>query len=124
MAQKITISGALPGEEFNGLAADRAVRDFLDTPTNPVLIIGIVSNHKTTVDHDKAIVYPVIQVRHWEVALEADREVIAAALSRALAARSGAQALPFGEAEEEDGEEDQEADTEDQEDAEAQGVLA
>jgi hypothetical protein len=96
--QKITLSGALPADHNDGLKG--YAKDFLELPREARLVVAVVSTRKRNEDIDKDIVYPVLQIRHWELVPEKHKKKVAAALADAFADRTGKAELPFNEGEE------------------------
>lgn len=93
--QRYAISGARPPEATDGLGTVAAVKEFLDSPDEARLMVGLVVNAKTVTNHRKGAVWPVIEVVHWELVPEEHRKAVADALGAALAARNGQSELPF-----------------------------
>lgn len=92
---KITISGAVPGPETNGLGpwSDRLMSE------GRILypVVALVTVDKVVDDRKHGTQYPVISIAHWELLTE-DPEVKGHAelLGGALTRRTGQLALPFG----------------------------
>jgi hypothetical protein len=87
------IASTLPGGDANGLVA--IARALIDTPHDVHVVIALVDCKKTTVDNDSGEVVPTARVRRIEVITEADRELAAKMLRRALEKRTGKTVLPF-----------------------------
>jgi len=90
---KITLSGAMPGDNNNGLAAHS--KDFLEDPLKIVTIVAQVAVSKITEKPETNEVSPTIRVHHWEIVLPEDQPAVAKALGNAYGRRSGAMELPF-----------------------------
>jgi hypothetical protein len=93
MSPRVTLAGAMPAEETNGLLAH--AKDFLEDPLRLRLVVCVVSSGKTVANHDKNETHPVIRIRHWELVPDADRKTVADVLGRALADRTGMMELPL-----------------------------
>jgi hypothetical protein len=91
---RAAFSGKMPSDDVNGLNA--ITKDLLDNPRQLRLVVAIVDVEATNVNHDKGIEKPRLRVRHIEPILS-DKDVAEAQnlLSKALAARTGAEQLPF-----------------------------
>jgi uncharacterized membrane protein YkoI len=87
------IASTLPGGDANGLVA--IARALIDTPHDVHVVVALVDCKKTTVDNDSGEVVPTARVRRIEVITEADRELAAKMLRRALEKRTGKTVLPF-----------------------------
>lgn len=90
---KITLSGAMPGDNNNGLAPHS--KDFLQNPLKIVTVIAQVAVSKITEKPETNEVSPTIRVHHWEIVLPEDLPAVAKALGNAFGQRSGALELPF-----------------------------
>lgn len=93
MAQPVTFSGKMPSEDTNGLMP--AAGDLLSDPTRQRLVIAIVDVATTSIKHDKGIQVPQLRVRHIELVSDKNAKTAANLLAKELAARTGAQQLPF-----------------------------
>lgn len=91
---RITLSGAMPDEIGNGLAP--FAQDFMDHEAVVVPVVAFVAVDKITRKVRKPELYPTLTVLHWEVVTdEPDIKAHAGIIGGRLAARTGAQELPF-----------------------------
>lgn len=90
---KITLSGAMPGAETNGLAA--ASKELMEQPLKLVPVLAMICVDKITTKTRTGEVYPTIAIQHWEVAPERHQAAFAQMLGDALGDRTGAAFLPF-----------------------------
>jgi hypothetical protein len=102
--EKIAISGAAPPEKTHGLATPAIVKDLLEHPNRPILVVGLAVNAKTITNNRKGTQYPVVGFMHWEAITDALpkqlREAVVEALIAAQEARTGQRVLPFPPADE------------------------
>ena len=94
MAQPITLSGAMPGQETNGLAP--YAKTIMDNDTILYPVVAMLAVSKVTKKVKTGEVYPTMAVAHWEL-VQGDENVKAHAhlLGGALSERSGMLTLPF-----------------------------
>lgn len=85
--------GSLPKGEGNGLDAIAAA--LIDNPREVHVVIALVDCKKVTTDHDSGEVEPTARIRRVEAIEEADRDVAAKMMRRALERRTGKTVLPF-----------------------------
>jgi hypothetical protein len=93
MTGKITLSGALPGAETNGLAASS--KEFIDQPLKLVPVLAMVCVDKIVTKTRTGETYPVVAWQHLEVVPERHQAAFAQMLGDALGDRTGAAFLPF-----------------------------
>lgn len=91
---KITISGAMPDEIGNGLAAFS--EDFMSHEKVVVPVVAFLAVDKVTRKVRTGEEFPTLALLHWEVVTdEGDIKAHAEIVGRRLAARTGAAELPF-----------------------------
>lgn len=95
MSPPITLSGAMPKEDRNGLAPFRD--QLLENPLIYVPVVAYVAVDKITRKPRTGEEYPVLAVEHWE-ALTAEEDVKAHTdlIGRVFSQRTGKLALDFG----------------------------
>ena len=87
------LASSLPGGDANGLTS--IARDLIDSPHDVHVVVALVDCKKITTDNDSGEVVPTARVRRIEVIGEADRDLAAKMMRRALEQRTGKTVLPF-----------------------------
>ena len=87
------LASNLPKGDGNGLVALAA--DLVQHPHNVHVVVALVDCSKTTTNNDTGEVVPTARVRRIEAITEADKELAAKMLRRALEKRTGKVVLPF-----------------------------
>lgn len=87
------LTSALPKGEGNGL--DAIARQLIDAPQEIHVVIALVDCKKVTTDNDTGAIEPTARIRRIEAIEEADRDIAAKMLRRALERRTGKTVLPF-----------------------------
>lgn len=90
---KITLSGAVPGAETNGLAAHS--KEFTEEPLRLTPVLAMVCVDKIVTKTRTGETYPVVAWQHLEIVPERHQQAFAQMLGDALADRTGASFLPF-----------------------------
>jgi hypothetical protein len=90
---KITLSGAIPAAETNGLGnvSDALMKE----PLKLVPVLAMICVDKITTKTRTGETYPTIAVQHWEICPDRHQAAFAQMLGDALGDRTGAQFLPF-----------------------------
>ena len=87
------LNSALPKGEGNGLAA--AARQLIDEPHQVQVVIALIDCKSITTDNDTGEIQPTARIRRIEAIIDADKDVAATMLRRALERRTGKTVLPF-----------------------------
>lgn len=87
------LNSALPKGESNGLAA--IARKLIDEPQQVNIVIALVDCKSTTTDNDTGEIVPTARIRRIEPITDADKDVAAKMLRRAMERRTGKTVLPF-----------------------------
>lgn len=87
------LASTLPGGDANGLVA--IARALIDSPHDVHVVVGLVDCKRITTDNDSGEVIPTARIRRIEVIGQADRDLAAKMMRRALEARTGKTVLPF-----------------------------
>lgn len=87
------LASGLPKGDGNGL--DALARNLIDTPHEVHVVVALVDCKKITTDNDDGTVEPTARIRRIEVISEADKDLAAKMLRRALEKRTGKTVLPF-----------------------------
>jgi hypothetical protein len=87
------LASSLPKGDGNGLTA--IANDLVASPHDVHVVVALVDCKKTTVDNDTGEVVPTARIRRIEPITEADRDLAAKMLRRALEKRTGKTVLPF-----------------------------
>jgi hypothetical protein len=87
------LASGLPKGDGNGL--DSLARKLIDEPHNVHVVVALVDCKKTTTDNDDGTVEPTARIRRIEAITEADKDLAAKMLRRALEKRTGKTVLPF-----------------------------
>lgn len=87
------LAANLPKGEGNGL--DAIETDLIDNPHNIHVVVALVDCKKTTTNNDDGTVEATARIRRIEAITEADRDLAAKMLRRALEKRTGKTVLPF-----------------------------
>jgi len=85
----------MPSENVNGLKEH--AKDLLENPRQLRLVIAVVDVEQATQKFDKGITVPRLRVRHIELVGEKNVASVQKLLAKELAARTGADQLPFPE---------------------------
>jgi hypothetical protein len=89
----VTLAGTMPPSNTNALRT--YAKDLMADPTKCRLIVAMIDVVKTVTDHDKGVAYPVVRLRHVELVTSDNIAVASEILGGELAARTGAEQLPF-----------------------------
>lgn len=89
----VTLSGALPQGDGNGLAA--IVADLTKDPRKRHVGVVILDAAKTVINNDTGDTVPTVRVRRIEIVTGDDVEPLRRLLERAFERRTGATTLPF-----------------------------
>jgi hypothetical protein len=87
------LASNLPKGDANGLNALSA--DLVASPHDIHVVVALIDCKKTTVDNDTGEVVPTARVRRIEAITQADRDLAAKMLRRAMEKRTGKTVLPF-----------------------------
>lgn len=87
------LNSQLPKGEGNGLTA--LARNLIDSPHDVHVVVALVDCKKITTDNDTGEIEPTARIRRIEAITEADRDLAAKMLRRALEKRTGKTVLPF-----------------------------
>lgn len=87
------IASNLPAGDGNGLGAIASA--LVSNPHDIHVVVALIDCKKTTVDNDSGEVVPTARIRRIEPITEADRDLAAKMLRRALEKRTGKTVLPF-----------------------------
>jgi hypothetical protein len=102
MMGKITLSGAIPGDNNDGIGPHS--KDIVDEAQRradaglPVQLYNVVARFavaKIVVNTETGVRYPVLKFHHWELVLDGDQAAFGELIGGAFGARTGAQELPF-----------------------------
>lgn len=95
MAQTVTLSSSLPGEEVNGLKEH--TKELLADPLKRRLVIAVVYVEQATRKFEKNVEQPRLKIAHIEVMSSRNAVAASKLLAKELSARTGADTLPFPE---------------------------
>lgn len=87
------LASGLPKGDGNGLVA--IARQLIDQPHDVHVVIALVDCKKVTTDNDDGTIEPTARIRRIEAITEADKDLAAKMLRRALEKRTGKTVLPF-----------------------------
>lgn len=87
------LASSLPKGEGNGL--DAIARGLIDSPHDIHVVVALVDCKKVTTDNDTGEIEPTARIRRIEAITEADKDLAAKMLRRALEKRTGKTVLPF-----------------------------
>ena len=87
------LASGLPKGDGNGLTA--LARNLIDSPHDVHVIVALVDCKKITTDNDDGTIEPTARIRRIEAITEADKDLAAKMLRRALEKRTGKTVLPF-----------------------------
>lgn len=87
------LASSLPAGEGNGL--DAIASELIDQPHDIHVVVALVDCKKITTDNDTGEIEPTARIRRIEAITEADRDLAAKMLRRALEKRTGKTVLPF-----------------------------
>lgn len=87
------LASGLPKGDGNGL--DALARNLIDAPHEVHVVVALVDCKKITTDNDDGTVEPTARIRRIEAITEADKDLAAKMLRRALEKRTGKTVLPF-----------------------------
>lgn len=87
------IASTLPKGDGNGL--DAIATELIDNPSDIHVVVALVDCKKVTTDFDTGDVIPTARIRRIEAIEEADKDLAAKMMRRALERRTGKTVLPF-----------------------------
>lgn len=89
----VKMKSTLPKGDSNGLA--HIVSDLIKDPKRYRIAIMVFDSKETNTDNDSGDVSPVLRIRRAEVVLPSDMSIAENLVRRAIADRTGGEALPF-----------------------------
>ena len=101
MSEKVTLAGAMPPENNNGLAMfAQAMMDDYKPGDEPKLynIVARVSIREIKIKTEQGgLMYPVLVLKHWELVPDEHKKAFGEIIGGALGSRTGILELPFPE---------------------------
>lgn len=91
----MALSGARPGGDLNGLAADDLVKAMMEHPNKLVMVVALVSADATTIKHRRGVAYPTMSLAWVEVVPAEEVGGVGEIMNNAYQARTGAMMAPF-----------------------------
>jgi hypothetical protein len=90
---KITLSGAIPGDNNDGIGPH--AKDLIDHPLTLVNVVCRVAVSKIVTNTETGVTYPVIKIHHWEVVGDEHMQKFGEIIGAAYGGRTGVLELPF-----------------------------